>query len=85
MSITGSIVTYVILWWIILFLLLPFKIKSQLDDKKIYTGTEPGAPSNPRILKKVFYTTIITSILFTIIFILSHFNVINIRDFLTKL
>ena len=45
MSITGSIVTYVILWWIILFLLLPFKIKSQLDDKKIYPGTEPGAPS----------------------------------------
>ena len=30
----------------------PFKIKSQLDDKKIYPGTEPGAPSNPRILKK---------------------------------
>ena len=85
MSITGSIVTYVILWWIILFLLLPFKIKSQLDDKKINPGTEPGAPSNPRILKKVFYTTIITSILFTIIFILSYFNVINIRDFLTKL
>ena len=85
MSITGSIVTYVILWWIILFLLLPFKIKSQLDDKKIYPGTEPGAPSNTRILKKVFYTTIITSILFTIIFILSYFNVINIRDFLTKL
>ena len=85
MSITGSIVTYVILWWIILFLLLPFKIKSQLDDKKIYPGTEPGAPSNQRILKKVFYTTIITSILFTIIFILSYFNVINIRDFLTKL
>tara|TARA_B100000676_G_C17826547_1_gene705488 strand:- start:22 stop:279 length:258 start_codon:yes stop_codon:yes gene_type:complete len=85
MSITGSIVTYVILWWIVLFLLLPFKIKSQLDDKNIYPGTEPGAPSNPRILKKVFYTTIITSILFTIIFILSYFNVINIRDFLTKL
>ena len=67
------------------FFILPFKIKSQLDDQKIYPGSEPGAPSNPRILKKVFYTTIITSILFTIIFILSYFNVINIRDFLTKL
>ena len=44
-----------------------------------------GIQQRTEILKKVFYTTIITSILFTIIFILSYFNVINIRDFLTKL
>ena len=56
MGITGSIVIYVIIWWIIFFSALPIGIKH--DDKRFKNnleGADPGAPKNPNILKK-FYT-----------------------------
>ena len=83
MSITGAIVIYVILWWIVFFTILPLNIKSQLDNQKIYPGSEPGAPSDPKIIKRIFSTTLISTILFIIIYILIGFNVINIRELLS--
>ena len=47
MSITGSIVVYVIIWWIVFFSALPIGIKH--DDKRFNNnleGIDPGAPKN---------------------------------------
>ena len=74
MSITGAIVIYVILWWIVFFTILPLNIKSPVDNQKIYPGSEPGAPSDPKIIKRIFSTTLISTILFIIIYILTSFN-----------
>ena len=78
MGITGSIVIYVIIWWIIFFSALPIGIKH--DDKRFKNnleGADPGAPKNPNILKKFLYTTLITTVIFIgIYYIVSndHFN-----------
>ena len=68
MSLTGSFVVFVILWWLILFMVLPRDINSQKNKDFIVKGTDPGAPINPNITKKLIITTAITSILFTIIY-----------------
>ncbi|MAW01730.1 MAG: hypothetical protein CMI81_02435 [Candidatus Pelagibacter sp.] len=83
MTITGAIVIYVIIWWIVFFTILPLNIKSQLDNQKIYPGSEPSAPSDPKIKKRIFSTTLISTILFIIIYILTSFNIINIRELLS--
>lgn len=83
MSLTGSIVVFVILWWLILFLILPRNISSQENDGYITKGTDPGAPSNPKIVKKLILTTAITTILFAIIYLLNYFDILNIRKILT--
>ena len=83
MSVTGSIVIYVILWWLILFTVLPRDINSQKDKGYIVQGTDPGAPSNPNIVKKLIITTAITSILFAIIYFLNYFDILNIRRILS--
>ena len=62
MSITGSIVIYVIIWWIVFFSLLPIDVNRK-KFKKI-DGEDPGSPENPKILKKFIYTSIISSLLF---------------------
>ncbi len=51
MSLTGSFVVFVILWWLILFIILPRDINSQKDKDFVVLGTDPGAPSNPNIVK----------------------------------
>ncbi len=83
MSLTGSFVVFVILWWLILFIILPRDINSQKDKDFVVLGTDPGAPSNPNIVKKLIITTAITSILFAIIYFLNYFDILNVRRILS--
>jgi predicted secreted protein len=83
MSITGSVVVFIILWWLVLFIILPRNINSQQEKGNIIQGTDPGAPINPNIVKKLIITTFITSLLFAIIFFLTYFNILNIREILS--
>ena len=78
MSITGSIVIYVIIWWIVFFSLLPLDVNR--EKKKIIRGSDSGAPENPKILKKFIYSTLITSIIFIFIYMLVKYEYLNIRN-----
>ncbi len=80
MSITGSIVIYVIIWWIVFFSLLPIDVNRNKNIK--IEGEDPGSPENPKILKKFIYTTLISSVLFLIIYYLVLYNYLNLRNFL---
>ena len=53
MSLIGSIVVFVILWWLVFFMILPRNINSQREAGNIIEGTDPGAPANPNIIKKL--------------------------------
>ena len=83
MGITGSIIVYVMIWWIIFFSVLPIGIQS---NKEIFRdkigGMDPGAPKNPRIAKKFLITTLITSIIFIVIYYLVENDFLNLREFL---
>ena len=83
MSITGSIIVYVMIWWIIFFTILPIGIKSNKGIfKETIEGFDPGAPKNPKIGKKFLITTIITSTLFIIIYYIVDLGFFNLRNFL---
>ena len=80
MGITGSIVIYVIMWWIVFFSLLPIDVNRNKNYK--IDGEDPGSPENPKIIKKFIYTTVISSVLFLIVFYLVNYNYLNLRNFL---
>ena len=80
MSITGSIVIYVIMWWIVFFSLLPIDVNRNKNYK--IDGEDSGSPENPKIIKKFIYTTVISSVLFLIVFYLVNYNYLNLRNFL---
>jgi len=83
MGITGSIIVYLMIWWIIFFSILPVGIKSNKEIfKDRIQGIDPGAPKNPKIAKKFLITTIITSILFIMIYYLLNNGFLNLRDYL---
>ncbi len=54
------IVIFVIIWWLVLFTILPIGIQR---DKDVIHGNDPGAPKEPMLKKKIFYTTIISLVL----------------------
>ena len=83
MSITGSIIVYVMIWWIVFFSILPVGIKSNKEFFRVsIEGSDPGAPKNPKIGKKFLITTIITSILFIMIYYIVDLGFFNLRNFL---
>ena len=83
MGITGSIIVYVLIWWIIFFSVLPIGVQSKkVKFKERIDGIDPGAPNNPKIGKKFLITTIITSIIFIVIYYLVKFNLLNLREYL---
>ena len=84
MGITGSIIVYVLIWWIVFFSLLPVGIQSNKETfKEKIEGVDPGAPKNPKIDKKFLITAIITSIIFIVIYYLVRIDLLNLREFLT--
>ena len=83
MGITGSIIVYVLIWWMIFFSVLPIGVQSKKEQfKERIDGIDPGAPNNPKIGKKFLITTIITSIIFIVIYYLVKFNLLNLREYL---
>ena len=55
---------YFITWWVVLFAVLPWGVRSQTEDGEVIPGTEPGAPVLPKLMFKILWTTIITTVLF---------------------
>tara|TARA_Y100000996_G_scaffold99725_1_gene71963 strand:- start:560 stop:814 length:255 start_codon:yes stop_codon:yes gene_type:complete len=83
MGLTGSIIVYVLIWWIIFFSVLPFGVQSNKEVfKEKIEGIDPGAPKNPKIAKKFLITTLITSLIFLVIYYLVYNNVLNLREYL---
>ena len=83
MSTTGSLIVYISIWWIVFFSVLPLGIRSQnakFSDN--LGGNDRGAPKNPNIGKKFLITTLITSVIFLIIYYLTSQDYLNLRGYL---
>ena len=65
-SISTALAIYFVVWWIVLFLTLPFGVRSQHEDGVGAPGTDPGAPIASQMGRKLIWTTIISAIIYGI-------------------
>ena len=77
MSPTGLAIIYIIIWWVVFFAILPIDV-DRIKSVKV-DGEDPGSPENPKMWKKFIYCTVITTILFIIIYSLMKFEYLNLR------
>jgi|TARA_B110001450_G_scaffold247836_1_gene263353 predicted secreted protein len=77
MSVTGLAILYIIIWWIVFFAILPIDVNREKPVK--IAGEDAGSPENPRMLKKFIYCSVITSIIFIIIYFLIKYEYLNLR------
>jgi predicted secreted protein len=57
---------YFVIWWITLFLTLPFGVRSQHEDGVGAPGTDPGAPIVTGMGRKLIWTTGISAAIFAV-------------------
>jgi predicted secreted protein len=52
----SAALTFVVIWWLVLFIVLPFGAS---PPQEVQPGTAPSAPARPRMLLKLLITTVI--------------------------
>src|SRR6266851_2046306 len=57
-TISTAFAIYFVLWWVVLFLTLPFGVRSQHEDGAGAPGTDPGAPVLTRMGSKLIWKTL---------------------------
>ena len=78
MSLTTAIAIYFLIWWITLFGVLPFGIRSQHESGDVSPGTDPGAPTLPRIGRTLIRTTIAATVIFAFGAVLYSYRLVTI-------
>jgi predicted secreted protein len=65
----SAIAVYFIIWWAVLFAVLPFGIRSAHEaGANVEAGHDAGAPVNPRLLRKAAITTCAATVLFAVFY-----------------
>ena len=63
MPITSAIVLFAIVWFMVFFIALPIRLKTQGDVGEIVPGTHAGAPVEHQLKKKAWITTFVAFVL----------------------
>ena len=62
-----AIALFLTIWFVVLFAVLPFGIRSQNQSGDFLAGTDPGAPVAPRLVSKILWTTAIAVVVFGLV------------------
>ena len=69
---------YFVLWWLVLFTVLPFGT-SPVAEPDSQTGWR-GAPAKPQLGRKILATTIVTAILWSLLYLAITSELLSFRD-----
>jgi predicted secreted protein len=76
MSLSVALGVYFICWWLVLFMVLPFGVRTPGHDEDLPEGHADSAPMQPRILLKFAITTVVSAALFTIVYAVIAYRLI---------
>jgi predicted secreted protein len=62
-----AIALFLTIWFVVLFAVLPFGVRSQREAGDFVPGTDPGAPVAPRLWTKVLWTTVVAAVVFALV------------------
>ena len=77
MSLTFAIAIYLVIWWTVLFAILPIGVRTQGEDGTVVPGTPESAPTAPRFLRIVLLTTLLASLVFCAFWAAVRFGLID--------
>ena len=78
-TISTGFAIYFVMWWIVLFLTLPFGMRSQHEDGEGAPGTDPGAPVATGMGRKLIWTTVISAMVFAAAMLAYNAGLLNIE------
>jgi predicted secreted protein len=84
MSLSFAIAIYFIIWWTVLFAVLPIGVRTQGEEGVVVPGTPESAPAVPRLLRVVLLTTVISALVFAALWALIRYGIIDLKTLLGR-
>ena len=81
MAVSTSIAIYFLIWWIVLFVVLPWGVRAQGEGGA--PGTDPGAPVMTNLKLKLVWTTLVTTVIFAGLFLVYTRKLVSLEDLAT--
>lgn len=78
MGFTTGLLVYAIIWWLVIFMVLPWGNRP-IEAADVAKGHAAGAPAKPHLLIKFAVTTVIATIVFAIFYWAHAQGVVSIR------
>jgi len=72
-----GIIVFVIVWWVVIFMVLPWGARPPENPEP---GHAPSAPENPQLLKKALITTAISVVVWLVIYAVVESDLISFRE-----
>lgn len=77
MSITLGLAVYFIIWWTVLFAVLPLGVRTQGEAGTVVPGTPESAPVTPRLLRVAIITTLVSCVVFLLFWAVVRWQLID--------
>ena len=58
----SGLAIYAVIWWLVIFMVLPWGARAKVDADDVAKGQDAGAPKRPRLLLKLAVTTVVAGI-----------------------
>jgi predicted secreted protein len=82
MNPASAVVVFIVIWWLVLFMVLPFGVRRTETPE---AGHDHGAPARPMLWRKVAVTTAISLVLFAAVYGVVEFELIALSDLMIEL
>ena len=77
----GSVIAiYFVVWWVVLFAVLPWGIRTQEEEGEVTLGTTESAPARPQLLKKAIATSIVAAVVTLALWLFFDYYGIGLTD-----
>jgi predicted secreted protein len=77
MSWATGLMVYIVLWWVVLFAVLPLGVRRIQDPGR---GQERGAPERPDLVRKAIITSIVAAVLWAVFYFLHQADIFSFRQ-----
>ena len=72
-----AIALYIFIWWITLFVVLPFGVHTQHEEGVVVPGTPESAPAKSHIVRAFLINTVLATVVFTIVYVIIVYKLID--------
>ena len=81
MAISAALVLFAIVWFMVLFVVLPLRLRTQDEAGDVVPGTPASAPTNPDLKRKAWITTGVALIVWAVLCAIISTGVIPVSTF----
>ena len=80
MPLSTALAIFFLIWWVVLFAVLPWGVSSQHEGGEVAPGTDPGAPVLPKLGRKLAWTTGLSVLIFAAFYVVYVNRLVTLED-----